>query len=52
MCGAKAMPTDFSYFYHYVKNNQSIKPTVEQSTYIFHDLFISRDSHLLTLHPS
>ena len=37
------------FFYHHLElNSQSIKPTFEQLSYIFHDSSISRDPHLLT----
>ena len=51
ICGAKAIPTSFLvYFHHHLElNSQSIKPTLEQLSSIFHDSSISRDPHLLTL---
>lgn len=36
------------FFYHHLElNNQSIKPTVKQLFYVFHDSSISRDFHLI-----
>ena len=49
ICGAKAIPTSLLVFYRHLElNSQSIKPTVERLSYIFHDSSISRDPHLLT----
>ena len=49
ICGAKAIPTSLLVFYHHLElNSQSIKPTVERLSYIFHDSSISRDPHLST----
>ena len=46
--GQKRFPLLFFFYHHLELNSQSIKPTVERLSYIFHDSSISRDPHLLT----
>ena len=46
--GQGRFPLLFFLYHHLEIISQSIKPTVERLSYIFHDSSISRDPHLLT----
>ena len=47
--GQRRFPLLLFFHHHLELNSQSIKPTVEQLSYIFHDSSISRDPYLLTM---